>query len=337
MTDYKGIDVYKLTAWTQGPALLQSLNILENFDLKAMGYNSARYIHTLYQAMNLAFADRDFYYGDPYVPAGGTGEGPAVEGIRQGTGEADRLDAQRSEREAGRSVPVPGRNEPVQRPARQVGERRPTDAVRQRARTRASFRRGFTAGTTSIQAADEEGLGGLGDAERRLDSGCIAGRTGIGMSQRMQSFVLDRAREPVQRPRARQAPARDADAEPRVEGRQAVPLVRGAGRRHPGPEPPAVLPQRRRVRHDGAGGHRGREPQQLPDAQLVRRAQDRARADDAQRVDARLGAAGTAAMGYRLDYQRRTSGPINAVFFDRRNGSMWGGSSNHGEDYGIAW
>jgi gamma-glutamyltranspeptidase/glutathione hydrolase len=45
--------------------MLQTLNILENFDLKSMGYNSTRYIHTLYQAMNLAFADRDFYYGDP--------------------------------------------------------------------------------------------------------------------------------------------------------------------------------------------------------------------------------------------------------------------------------
>ena len=65
---YKGIEVYKLTTWVQGPVMLQALNILENFDLKAMGYNSARYIHTLYQAMNLAFADRDFYYGDPAFP-----------------------------------------------------------------------------------------------------------------------------------------------------------------------------------------------------------------------------------------------------------------------------
>ena len=64
-TSYRGIDVYKLTTWTQGPVLLQTLNILENFDLKGMGYNSTRYIHTLYQAMNLAYADRDFYYGDP--------------------------------------------------------------------------------------------------------------------------------------------------------------------------------------------------------------------------------------------------------------------------------
>jgi gamma-glutamyltranspeptidase/glutathione hydrolase len=65
VTSYRGIDVYKLQPWTQGPAMLQTLNILENFDLKSMGYNSTRYIHTVYQAMNLAFADRDFYYGDP--------------------------------------------------------------------------------------------------------------------------------------------------------------------------------------------------------------------------------------------------------------------------------
>src|SRR5215204_6021795 len=64
--NYKGIEVYKLQQWTQGPVLLQALNILENFDLKGMGYNSAKYIHTLYQTMNLAFADRDFYYGDSY-------------------------------------------------------------------------------------------------------------------------------------------------------------------------------------------------------------------------------------------------------------------------------
>src|SRR5260370_5241500 len=67
-TSYKGRDVYKRTAWVQGPVMLQTLNILENFDLKSMGFNSTRYIHTIYQAMNLAFADRDFYYGDTYYP-----------------------------------------------------------------------------------------------------------------------------------------------------------------------------------------------------------------------------------------------------------------------------
>jgi len=67
-TNYKGFDVYKLNCWQQGPVLLQALNLLEGIDLKSMGYNSARYIHTLYQVMNLAYADRDFYYGDPYAP-----------------------------------------------------------------------------------------------------------------------------------------------------------------------------------------------------------------------------------------------------------------------------
>ena len=42
-------------------------------------------------------------------------------------------------------------------------------------------------------------------------------------------------------------------------------------------------------------------------------------------------------MGYKLSFKDRTSGPINAIFFDTQNGSLWGGSSNHGEDYGIAW
>src|SRR5438552_18722239 len=64
-TTYKGITVYKLSQWTQGPVMLQTLNLLENLDLQSMGYNSARYLHALYQAMNLAYADRDFYYGDP--------------------------------------------------------------------------------------------------------------------------------------------------------------------------------------------------------------------------------------------------------------------------------
>jgi len=48
--------------------MLQALNMLEKMDLKQMGFNSAPYIHALYQVMNLAFADRDFYYGDPYFP-----------------------------------------------------------------------------------------------------------------------------------------------------------------------------------------------------------------------------------------------------------------------------
>jgi len=69
-TSYKGIEVYKLTTWVQGPVMLQGAQHSREFRLKRWGMTSARYIHTLYQAMNLAYADRDFYYGDPsFSPA----------------------------------------------------------------------------------------------------------------------------------------------------------------------------------------------------------------------------------------------------------------------------
>ncbi|MGH7445707.1 MAG: gamma-glutamyltransferase family protein, partial [Longimicrobiales bacterium] len=67
-TNYRGVDVYKLQQWQQGPVLLQALNMLETMDVKALGYNTPQYMHTLYQVMSLAYADRDFYYGDPYFP-----------------------------------------------------------------------------------------------------------------------------------------------------------------------------------------------------------------------------------------------------------------------------
>ena len=64
-TGYMGYEVHGQSTWTQGAVLMQSLNILENFDLRAMGHNSTAYIHTVSQAVNLAFADREAYYGDP--------------------------------------------------------------------------------------------------------------------------------------------------------------------------------------------------------------------------------------------------------------------------------
>ncbi len=63
-TDYREYTVYKHGFVSQGPALLQMLNILENFNLRAMGYASAEYFHTIAEAMKLAFADRDSYYAD---------------------------------------------------------------------------------------------------------------------------------------------------------------------------------------------------------------------------------------------------------------------------------
>src|SRR5262249_22959112 len=64
-TAYRGYTVYKAGPLTQGPYLLQTLRLLEGFDLKKIGFNSADYIHTVIEAEKLALADRDEYYGDP--------------------------------------------------------------------------------------------------------------------------------------------------------------------------------------------------------------------------------------------------------------------------------
>ena len=63
--NYRGYDVYKCGPWSQGPVFLQQLALLEGYDLKGLGHNSADYIHTIVEATKLAFADREQYYGDP--------------------------------------------------------------------------------------------------------------------------------------------------------------------------------------------------------------------------------------------------------------------------------
>ena len=62
---YREFTVFKCGPWNQGPVLLQTLALLEGFDLKAMGHNSAAYLHTVVEAVKLAYADREQYYGDP--------------------------------------------------------------------------------------------------------------------------------------------------------------------------------------------------------------------------------------------------------------------------------
>jgi gamma-glutamyltranspeptidase/glutathione hydrolase len=64
-TTYRGYTIHKPGFWTQGPVMIEALNILEGFDLKKMKHNSPEYLHTLIEAVKLAFADRDQYYGDP--------------------------------------------------------------------------------------------------------------------------------------------------------------------------------------------------------------------------------------------------------------------------------
>ena len=64
-TSYMGYEIHGQRTWTQAAVLMQALNILENFNLREMGHNSTAYIHIVSQAINLAFADREAYYGDP--------------------------------------------------------------------------------------------------------------------------------------------------------------------------------------------------------------------------------------------------------------------------------
>ncbi len=205
VTTYKGIEVYKPTTWVQGPVLLQTLNILENVDLKAMGYNSARYIHTLYQAMNLAFADRDFYYGDPYVPPVEPIKGLLSKDYAKQALRRDQLAAQHAVAAARRPVSVPRREESVPRRCSSTGGRgSPIIAARRRTpSTSLSDDQAFFAGTTSVQAADEQGWVVSITPSGGWVPAFIAGNTGFGMSQRMQAFVMDEVDEPVQRASSR--------------------------------------------------------------------------------------------------------------------------------------
>ena len=160
-TNYKGIEVYKLTTWVQGPVLLQALNILENFDLKSMGYDSARYIHTLYQAMNLAFADRDFYYGDPaFSPAS------PIRGLLSKDYARERAKLvkwERNDPDIRPGDPYPFQNET--NPYTKILEKWHSKMPNSEHATAAEwsptalleFDRTFRLGTTSVEATDEKG------------------------------------------------------------------------------------------------------------------------------------------------------------------------------------
>src|SRR5215472_14519808 len=186
-TTYRGIEVYKLQPWVQGPVMLQTLNILEGFDLKSMGYDSARYIHTLYQAMNLAYADRDFYYGDPsYSPA------PPIVGLLSKAYARERAKLVRPDKNdpdtrPGDPYPYQGGKNPYLRYLEAWHSKKPA----QTPVSMEEFDRTFRAGTTSVQAADDKGWAVSVTPSGGWTPAVIAGRTGIGLSQRMQSFVLD--------------------------------------------------------------------------------------------------------------------------------------------------
>ena len=329
MTTYKGIEVYKLTTWVQGPVMLQALNMLEHFDLPAMGYNSARYIHTLYQVMNLAFADRDFYYGDPYFPP----EEP-VEGLLSKEYAAERIktiDWERNDPNVrpGDPYPFQGGENPFLHYLKEWAAREPADEE--------AFHDAFYAGTTSIQAADAEGWVVSVTPSGGWIPATIAGRTGIGLSQRMQSFVLDPAQnpynvlEPGKRPRATLTPGMALkDGKPYLSF-----AVQGGDSQDQN-----LLQFFLNMTEFGMNVQEAVEAANINSFQMRssfgahESEPGRLLAHDALppwvRKQLRM-------MGYDLEFSDRTSGPINAIYFDREHGTMWGGASHHGDDYGIAW
>lgn len=348
-TTYKGVEVYKLTNWTQGPAMLQALNILENFDLKGMGFNSTRYVHTVYQAMSMAFADRDFYYGDPYFPP----EEP-IRGLlskEYAKQRAAKMNSQRNDANIKPGDPYPFQGTQAN-PFRELLDKwspnpsnpaTPSPANQDTIRTSSvqssdeDFKRAFYAGTTSVEAADAEGWVVSITPSGGWVPAVIAGRTGIGLSQRAQSFVTDPAEgpfnviEPGKLPRVTLTPTLALrDGKPylafAVQGGDSqdqnllqffLNVVEFGMSVQEATEAPNINSFQMR---SSFGAHETR-PGRILLAESM---------PPWVRTELRR-------MGYELTYEERTSGPINAILLDRAHGTMWGGSSNHGEDYGIAW
>ena len=255
MTTYKGVEVYKLQPWVQGPVMLQALNILENVDLKSMSYNSSRYIHTLYQAMNLAYADRDFYYGDPYVPPSEPIRGLLSKEYARSRFQLINHEENDPDVKAGDPYPFQDQKNPyLDLLEAWPPEKEEKDAEEMTEAELRRYEENFRAGTTSIQAADKNGWVVSVTPSGGWIPACIAGRTGIGMSQRMQSFVLDPGLESLQRGSARPASPGHSHTRNGTQGWQALPFLRGPGWRHAGSEPPAVLSELCRVRDECPAG-----------------------------------------------------------------------------------
>jgi gamma-glutamyltranspeptidase / glutathione hydrolase len=351
MVNYKGIEVYKLQQWTQGPVMLQALNILENFDLKKMGYNSAEYIHTLYQTMNMAFADRDFYYGDPLF-----GPTEPIRGLL--SKEYAKLRAAQINRTSNDAFIGPGDPYPFQQeknPFSELLNKRYLDRSDSSGRNfspahdtgaiataNLAYQERLWAGTTSVEAADKEGWVVSITPSGGWIPASIAGNTGVGMSQRLQSFVLDETInpfnviEPGKKPRVTLTPSLALkDGKPYLSF-----AVQGGDTQDQNllqfflnmVEFNMSVQQACEAANINSnqlwlslGGHKIKDRKPKPGHLLL---QDKTPEAVRQSL---------IKMGYKLSFDDRTSGPINAIYFDWKNGTLWGGSSNHGEDYGIGW
>jgi gamma-glutamyltranspeptidase / glutathione hydrolase len=347
--NYKGIDVYKMQQWTQGPVLLQSLNILENFDLKSMGYNSTKYIHTIYQAMNLAFADRDFYYGDPKFAPQEPMDGLLSKAYAKQR--AGLIKWEKNDPNIGPGDPYPfeGKTNPFVSLLKSRGYEMDTsrrnfapshDIIN--SSSMVEYQQRLWLGTTSVEAADKEGWVVSITPSGGWLPACIAGNTGVGMSQRMQSFVLDSNINPFnvvapgKRPRVTLTPSMALkDGKPYLSF-----AVQGGDTQDQN-----LLQFFLNVTEFNMNVQQATEAANINSNQLWLSLGGTALNDRKPRPGNLLLNTNTPEsiqnelkkMGYTLSFDSRSSGPINAIFFDWKHGSFWGGSSNNGEDYGIGW
>ena len=197
MTTYRGYEVYKHSFGSQGPVLLESLNILENFDLKAMKHNSADYLHTVTEAMKLAYADRDTYYGDQafvQTPAEGL---LSKEYAKE---RAKLIDPKHASRAFVAGNPMVFDSKVKQWPywTANMAEAVPSPRLPDPERVSGAK------DTTHISIIDKDG--NIFDSTPSggwIGGAVILGDTGIGMSVRGEQFWLDKMRAAQLRPRAR--------------------------------------------------------------------------------------------------------------------------------------
>lgn len=176
-TTFHGYAIHKAGPWNQGPVLLQTLNILEGFDLRRMGHNSADYLHTVHEAIKLAYADRNAFYGDPdfvVVPIAGLLSKQYAAERRRLIGPRAMLDHRPGD---------PYRFDPTAKPP----------AVRYVPGPQGVGKRTDGGDTTAVSVVD--GAGNLFSATPSsgwlLGGAFIAGDTGVPLSNRMQVFDLD--------------------------------------------------------------------------------------------------------------------------------------------------
>jgi gamma-glutamyltranspeptidase/glutathione hydrolase len=189
-TNYRGVDVYKVGFWSQSPVMLETLNLLEGFDLKGMGQNSPMYLHALVEAMKLAYADRDAYYGDPdFNKIPGSLVSKEYANARRGLLFSGGMNKERSDKEGKAlfSVAI----------ARASSEHIPGDPERMQARAPVEFakarladRNGEHEDTTCVNVIDKDGNMFSGTPSGAWVPSVIVGDTGFPLTQRAQAFVL---------------------------------------------------------------------------------------------------------------------------------------------------